>query len=565
LEEGRVIAHMSTAPTRTPSAKSPKGIRLILLLIGVALLPRAAAAQSYTLAPQLYPTVFSNAGVIVNGACVWTYQAGTTTPATTYSDNAGTSNSNPIRADSAGRFTAYLLAGASYKFVVETSCTPPAHGTVLRTADNVAGIPASAATVDVTGIAGETLSAGQCAYLSDGSGSKTAGQWFRCDSANTYSSTKLEVGLAPSAILSAASGTIRVAGAVTGLSSLSVGALYYASTAGALTTTPPTNARLVGQADTASSLIVMANPAGVPAGGTIGQVWASAGPSAPAAWTSAPFVDDFRLSLTTATCVPTGDVTAATTLYLTPCTGNRITLFDASGNPTTYTTNEISIAVPATTSTLYDVWVFASSGVPTLELLAWTNDTTRATALARSSGRFTKNADTTRLYVGSFRTTGSSGQTEDSNAKRYVWNMYNRVRRSMVVIDSTNSWTYTTATFRQARNASVNQIDFVSGLAEGLVEVYVVATASNSTGGVNFAVSIGESNTTTPAANTLMGISAAAAGNNDTVTATLRKTVPLGRNTYVWLEFSVATGTTTWLGAGGVTYVQSGISGFLDN
>jgi hypothetical protein len=544
-----------------------QGYRLICsfvlaIIVGA---PVAASAQSYTLSPQLYDTIFGNSGAVVSGSCVWTYQAGTTTAATTFSDNAGTPNTNPVRADSAGRFSMYLLAGASYKVIVETSCTPPAHGSVLRTADNVAGIPASAATVDVTGIAGETLSAGQCAYLSDGSGSKTAGQWFRCDATNTYSSTKLEVGLAPSAILASASGTIRVAGSVTGLSSLSVGALYYASTAGALTTTPPTNARLVGQADTASSLVVAANPAGVPAGGTIGQVWASAGPSAPSAWTSAPFVDDFRLSLTTATCVPTGDVTAATTLYFTSCTGNRITLYDASGNPTTYTTAEISIAIPASTSTMYDVWVFANSGVPTLELLAWTNDTTRATAIARSSGRWTKTGDTTRLYVGSIRTTTVSGQTEDSNAKRYVWNMYNRVRRSMAVLEATNSWTYTTLTYRQARNASVNQLDCVTGLAEGLIDITVIANASNSTGGVNFGVAIGENSTTTAAATSLMGISAAAAGANDTVTASLKKTAALGRNTYVWLEISVATGTTTWLGTGGTTYTQSGISGFLDN
>ena len=66
--------------------------------------------------------------------------------------------------------------------------------------------------------------------------------------------------MAPSAISSAATGTIRVVGYVTGLSSLTVGALYYVGTAGAITSTAPTNRRIVGQADTATSLVLAGNP-----------------------------------------------------------------------------------------------------------------------------------------------------------------------------------------------------------------------------------------------------------------------------------------------------------------
>lgn len=239
-------------------------------ILAILLLPAVARAQSYTITPTPFQTVFNNSGAIVNNACVWTYQAGTTTPATTYSDTSGTPNANPIRTDSAGRFTAYLVAGSNYKYVYETACTPPAHGTTLRTADNIAGVPASAASIDVTGTAGETLSAGQCAYLSDGSGGKTTGQWFRCDSGNTYSSVIPEVGLVPTAITSGASGTIRLAGAVTGLSSLSVGSSYYISTAGALTTSAPSNRRLLGVADSATSLVLF--PASIGANGTATNV-----------------------------------------------------------------------------------------------------------------------------------------------------------------------------------------------------------------------------------------------------------------------------------------------------
>lgn len=245
-----------------------KPIRAIVLLIGLLGMASVASAQSYTISPSPFLTALDNSGHIINGGCVWTYVAGTTTAATTYADTMGTPNSNPIRSDSAGRFTAFLVAGQSYKFVYESACTPPSHGTTLRTADNIAGVPAAAATVDVTGTAGETISAGQCAYLSDGSGGKAAGQWYKCDNTNTYSSTTPLVGIAPSAIASAAAGTIRIAGEVTGLATL-VGATYYVGTAGAITTVAPTNYRPIGQADTASSLVVASAPGPVVAGNGI--------------------------------------------------------------------------------------------------------------------------------------------------------------------------------------------------------------------------------------------------------------------------------------------------------
>jgi hypothetical protein len=98
-----------------------------------------------TLAPAPYQTVLDNAGNLVPNACIWTYVAGTTTPAATYSDALGTPNTNPIRADAAGRYTAYLVPGAGYLFVVEQPATPPAHGAVIRTQDNVVGVPAAPA------------------------------------------------------------------------------------------------------------------------------------------------------------------------------------------------------------------------------------------------------------------------------------------------------------------------------------------------------------------------------------------------------------------------------------
>src|SRR5262249_3814815 len=76
----------------------------------------------------------------VSGGLVWTYVAGTSTLIATYTDiGLTTPNTNPIVADSGGRFVAMLAPGQSYKFVYEAAPVPPAtHGAVLCTRDNIA-------------------------------------------------------------------------------------------------------------------------------------------------------------------------------------------------------------------------------------------------------------------------------------------------------------------------------------------------------------------------------------------------------------------------------------------
>jgi hypothetical protein len=235
-----------------------RSVRAILSILTLAcvLFSGTASAATYTLAPLAYQTVLDTNGNPVSGAKICTYLAGTTTPTATYSDSIGTPNLNPITADSSGRFVAYLLPGASYKFIFQdaTGTAATCNGVVLRTQDNITAVPPASGNVDVTGTAGEALTAGQAVYLSDGSGSKAAGQWYKADAANGYSSTLPTIGMAPSSISSGAAGTIRLFGSVTGLSTLSISAKYYVGTAGALTSSPATGGRFLGIADSSTSL-----------------------------------------------------------------------------------------------------------------------------------------------------------------------------------------------------------------------------------------------------------------------------------------------------------------------
>lgn len=246
---------MSTQTHTGPSAvrtSIASGIAAILLLFGAVL-----QAATGTVMPSPYQTLFDSNGNPVSGGCVWTYVAGTSTPVATYTDVGLTApNTNPIVADSAGRWVAFLTVGSSYKFTYETACTAPAHGSVIKTVDNVSAVPASSTNAEIVGTAGETIGAGKVVYLSDGSGGKTAGFWYLADNSLTYGSTLPEIGMTSAAIANGTTGQVRLAGLMDGLSGLVAGTTYYVGTSGSLTSTAPTNARIVGVADTTVSLVL---------------------------------------------------------------------------------------------------------------------------------------------------------------------------------------------------------------------------------------------------------------------------------------------------------------------
>ena len=68
---------------------------------------------------------FDNNGNVLSGGKIYTYQAGTSTPATTYTDSAGsTAHANPIILNSAGRVSTgeiWLVNASSYKFILKDS------------------------------------------------------------------------------------------------------------------------------------------------------------------------------------------------------------------------------------------------------------------------------------------------------------------------------------------------------------------------------------------------------------------------------------------------------------
>ncbi len=81
---------------------------------------------------------FDNNGNPLAGGLIYTYAAGTTTPAATYTSVTGLiANSNPIVLDSAGRTPQeiWFTQGSTYKFSLRDS-----GGSVIGTYDNLVGV-----------------------------------------------------------------------------------------------------------------------------------------------------------------------------------------------------------------------------------------------------------------------------------------------------------------------------------------------------------------------------------------------------------------------------------------
>ena len=118
---------------------------------------------------------FDNNGVPLAGGLIYTYQAGTSTPLATYTDNGGTiANANPIVLDSSGRvpYEIWMFTGYSYKFVIQTSV-----GASIQTLDNLYPILQNAPAVS------SAIPSGGIILWSGSTGSVPSG-WYLCDGTN---------------------------------------------------------------------------------------------------------------------------------------------------------------------------------------------------------------------------------------------------------------------------------------------------------------------------------------------------------------------------------------------
>ena len=174
-----------------------------------------------------------------------------------------------------------------------------------------------------------------------------------------------------------------------------------------------------------------------------------------------------RLSISSTSPYPQN--TTGTTLYYLPVSNTKIALY----NGTTViqddiTSSGLSVSVPNSTATAYDVYVSDSSGTPGLHTVQWTNGTTPPTRGYANGIAYTNN-NTQDRWVGSIYTdTSSSGQLDDQQGFRGIWNLENQVDETLFAQIAVSSWTYSTTTWRAS--------DANSTYGQGRVGVFIGGT-----------------------------------------------------------------------------------------
>lgn len=235
-----------------------------------------------------------------------------------------------------------------------------------------------------------------------------------------------------------------------------------------------------------------------------------------------------RLTLTSGTPITTSDVLAATTLYFTPFQGNQIALFNGS-SWSVFSFSERSLSLSGLVANRnHDIFLYDNAGTLTLEAVAWTNNTARATALIVQDGIYVKSGATTRRYLGTIRTT-NAGQAEDSLKKRLIYNEYMAVPRELLVKEATGSWTYSTAAWRSANNNTANRVEVVIGSVGRLIDLTVMARAAGS--GSGSTQGIGYDSTTSSVIDLHPNLS-----NDGHISAHLRHSPAVGYHYYQWIE-----------------------------
>ena len=176
----------------------------------------------------------------------------------------------------------------------------------------------------------------------------------------------------------------------------------------------------------------------------------------------------------------------------------------------------------------FDVFAYVPSGstTPALCTIPWSSLSARATALGYYRGFLTNSASATcrtsnsatitlaanqGTYLGSFWTDASTAGEIDWNLGGSasggtagvlgLWNYYNRVPIVAASTDSGSSYTYGSATIREARGSAGNQISFIIGV----VDLAFGFSYSAAVGAGNCLTGVGL-NTTTAFSRQLQGI-----------------------------------------------------------
>lgn len=136
--------------------------------------------MAYFLSPIVNDQQCDSNGAPLAGGLVYTYLAGSSTPAPTYTDNTGiTPQANPIVMNTLGAVQSpvWLTSGTAYKFIIRDAL-----GVLQRTIDNVSGINDASISVSqwISGATPTYISATSFSVAGDQTGSFQVGRRVQC-------------------------------------------------------------------------------------------------------------------------------------------------------------------------------------------------------------------------------------------------------------------------------------------------------------------------------------------------------------------------------------------------
>lgn len=260
---------------------------------------------------------------------------------------------------------------------------------------------------------------------------------------------------------------------------------------------------------------------------------------------------------------------AQTTIKFMPWNGDQVATYDAGAWAAhTIPTAGVTLALTGllTTGDVADVFLYDNAGTLTLVLSAdWASATVQTDAIALQNGVEVLGSNTSRRRVGTIRASGTDtvefipGRGFGINnaiqvatpARVGLWNSDRRTRVKVNLIrqEQTATWTYQTATVRQANASANNQLEVVCG-APTPIFVRAEQLASHSAGlAVEAITSIGEDSTSVEGSGVQARVRTTVAGAFYRMSSSLLAT-PMGYHSYVWQELATASGTMTWNGLG---------------
>lgn len=164
-------------------------------------------------------------------------------------------------------------------------------------------------------------------------------------------------------------------------------------------------------------------------------------------------------------------------------------------------------------------------------------------------------------FVGYVRTNAST-QFVDSETQRLVINYYNRRPLSLRITETTDSWTYSTATWRPWNNSTANRVEYISNDEDAVVLHFATYVHYNAALVTNVAIGIGLDSTTAPSSLSIYpGTVVSSAATYGMVAATFCGNPGEGYHYLQLLE--IADRSTVFYGDAGVTYKLSGAVGWV--